>query len=126
MTRVAVLWNPDYSQFTADWRELRGAAERLGVKVVSIEYRHPEEFQSAFEAARRDQADAVTEFSDLVSYANADRVALDAATSKVPSMFTFREAPDAGALASYGPSIPAMWRRAADFVVRILKGDKPG
>jgi putative ABC transport system substrate-binding protein len=47
MTRVAVLWNPDYSQFTADWRELRGAAERLGVKVMSIEYRRPEEFQSA-------------------------------------------------------------------------------
>jgi hypothetical protein len=43
------------------------------------------------------------EFSDLVSYVNADRVALAAATSKVPSMFTFREAPDAGALASYGP-----------------------
>ena len=82
-------------------------------------------FEAAFEAARRAHVDAVMEFSDLISYNKVDRVARAAATAKLPSMFTFREAPDAGALMSYGPSIPEMWRRTADFVVRILEGVKP-
>jgi len=125
MSRLGVLWNPDYSDFKADWRELRGGAVRLGVTPVSIEYRRPEDFEAAFEVARRSHVEALIEFSDLVSYNNAGPLARLAAAAGLPSMFAFREAAEAGALMSYGPSIPEMWRRSADYVVRILRGSKP-
>ena len=93
--------------------------------LVSIEYRRPEDFEAAFEVARRSHVEALIEFSDLVSYNNAGRVAGLAAAAGLPSMFAFREAAEAGALMSYGPSIPEMWRRGADYVVRILQGSNP-
>jgi putative ABC transport system substrate-binding protein len=126
IARVAVLWNPDYSDFKADWRELRAAAERLGITLHSFEFRRADELELAFHAIRRAHVDALITFSDLLTYVHASRLAELAASARLPAMYAFREIPDAGGLMSYGPNIADMWRQSADYVVRILKGGSPG
>jgi putative tryptophan/tyrosine transport system substrate-binding protein len=66
ITRVGVLWNPSYSAFTSDWRELREAAEHMGVTLVPFEFRRAEEFEAVFAAIRRERLDAFITFSDVV------------------------------------------------------------
>ena len=126
ISRVAVLWNPDYSDFKADWRELKTAAERMGVTLNSFEFRRADELDASFNAMRQQHFDALITFSDVVTYVFASRIAELASAAQLPAIYAFREVPDAGGLMSYGPSISDMCRRAADYVVRILKGAKPG
>jgi len=123
--RVGVLWNPDYSAFTSDWRELREAAARIGVTLVSFEFRGQADFEATFDAIRRDHPDSLITFSDPLVYNQAGRVAALAMAQQIPTMFPFREVPEAGGLMSYGPNLGEMWRHSADYVVRILKGAKP-
>ena len=125
ISNVAVLWNPDYSDFKADWRELNAAAERIGVTLHSFEFRRADELETAFSAIGRAHADALITFSDLLTYVYAARVAELAASARLPAMYAFREIPDTGGLMSYGPNIPDMWRQSADYVVRILRGATP-
>ena len=65
-------------------------------------------------------------FSDLLSFIYAKQFAERATTARLPAIYAFREVPDAGGLMSYGPNIVDMYRRSADYVVRILKGANPG
>jgi putative ABC transport system substrate-binding protein len=125
ITRVGVLWNPGYSAFTSDWRELREAAKRMGVTLVPFEFRRADELEAALAAIRRERPDALITFSDSLVYLYAERVAKVTAEAQIPAMFAFREVPDAGGLMSYGPNIVDMWRRSADYVVKILNGAKP-
>lgn len=125
MKRVAVLWNPSYSDFAADWRELKAAAELLGVGLRPVEFRRAEDFDAAFAAIARDRVDALITFSDALTYVHAKRVADLVTEARLPAIFPFREVADEGALMSYGPSLTGMWRRAADYMVRILKGANP-
>ena len=125
ISRVAVLWNPEYSDFKADWRELKGAAGRLDIKLESFEFRDSDELETAFDAIRGAHVDALITFSDLLTYVHAARLAALAASARLPAMYAFREIPDAGGLMSYGPNIPDMWRQSADYVVKILRGAKP-
>ena len=125
MKRVAVLWNPAYSDFKADWRELQTAANLLGVSLHPIEFRRADDLEAAFAAIARERVDALITFSDVLTYVYAKRIADLVGAAQLPAMFPFREVADAGALMSYGPSLTGMWRRAADYVVRILKGANP-
>jgi putative tryptophan/tyrosine transport system substrate-binding protein len=124
--RIAVLWNPAYSQFKADWRELRAAALQLRVTLVPFEFRRADELEPTFDAIARERPDAVIMFSDVVAYVYASRVALLARERRLPTMQPFREVSDAGGLMSYGPSVPGMWRQSARHIARILKGEKAG
>jgi len=126
LSHVAVLWNPGYSDFKADWRETRAAASRLGMTLNPVEFRNTEDLEAAFAKIKREHADALITFSDTFTYINAKRVAELAAASGLPALFAFREVPDAGGLMSYGPDLRAMWRRAAAYVVKILQGAKVG
>ena len=74
---------------------------------------------------RRERADAFMMFSDLIGFLHAREVAEAAARNRVPAIYAFREAVDAGGLMSYGPNIQEMYRRAAVYVDKILKGAKP-
>ncbi len=123
--RVAVLWNPAYSDFKADWRETLAAAQLLGLSIHPVEFRRPDDFDAAFAAIARERVDALITFSDALTYVHAKRVADLVAAAGLPAMFPFREVVDEGALMSYGPSLTGMWHRAADYVVRILKGANP-
>ena len=125
VSRVAVLWNPAYSDFKADWRETRASAQTLGMAIYPVEFRRPEEFETAFAAIEVQHVDALITFSDFLTYVHAKRIADLAAATRLPALYAFREIPDAGGLMSYGPSITGMWRRAAAYVARILQGESP-
>jgi putative ABC transport system substrate-binding protein len=132
--RVAVLWNPANSErfsanfrfWSSDWAEMRAAAQVLGMTLQSVEIRGPDDFDTAFSTMTRERADAVLAFSDPSIVFHGRRIADLAAKSRLPAMYPSREVVDAGGLMSYGPSISDMFRRAAGYVGKILKGAKPG
>jgi putative ABC transport system substrate-binding protein len=125
-SRAAVLWDPNYSDFAADWRALSSAAKALGVTLQSVESHRPAELESAFDAMASEHADALVTFSDSQTYLQAQDVANLAARHHLAGMYAYREIPTGGGLMSYGPSIPDMFRHAAVFVDKILQGAKPG
>jgi putative tryptophan/tyrosine transport system substrate-binding protein len=124
--RVAVLWNPAYSAFAQDWHELRAAAQKLGITLESVEFRRASELDAALAKVERLRPDALMAFSDVSTYLFAKRIAERTVTARLPSIFTFREVADAGALMSYGPSITGMYRHGASYFARIMRGASPG
>jgi putative ABC transport system substrate-binding protein len=131
--RVAVLWNPAYSErssatfrfWSSDWVEVRAAAQVLGVTLQSVEIRGPDDFDTAFSAMSRERAEALIAFSDPVIVFHGRRITDLAAKNRLPAMYASREVVDAGGLMFYGPSISDLFRRAAVYVGKILKGAKP-
>jgi len=131
--RVAVLWNPAYSErfgpnfrfWSSDWVEVRAAAQVLGITIQSVEIRGPDDFDTAFSAMTKERADALIAFSDPLFVLHRRLVADLAAKSRLPAVYASREVVDAGGLLSYGPSSTDLFRRAAVYVGKILKGAKP-
>jgi putative ABC transport system substrate-binding protein len=124
-TRVAVLWDPDYSSFDADWRMLRAAARSLGVTLLPVQARTVAQLDAAFSEAADLRADAMLTLSDPMTFDHAARVAELAAQYRLPLVAPYRQTADAGGLVAYGPNVLAMVRRAAEMADRILKGAKP-
>ncbi len=130
--RVAVLWNPAYSErfsgnfrfWSSDWVEVRAAAQALGMTLQSVEIRGLEDFDTAFSAMTRERAEALIAFSDPLIVFHGRRIADRAAKSRLPAVYASGEVVDAGGLMSYGPSISDLFRRAAVYVGKILKGTK--
>jgi putative tryptophan/tyrosine transport system substrate-binding protein len=122
---VPVLWDPGYSEYVADWRELRARAQVKGVTLQAVEIRTPADLDRAFAAFDRNRPDAVLTLSDTVMYVFSSRVAALATEGRLPIITPFRETTNAGGLMSYGPNIPGMFRRAAVYVDKILKGASP-
>jgi putative ABC transport system substrate-binding protein len=131
--RVAVLWNPTYSErfsgsfrfWSSDWVEVRGAAQVLGITLQPVEIRSPDDFDAAFSAMTRERAEALIAFSDPLIVLHGKRIADLAAKSRLPAVYASSEVVDAGGLMSYGPSTSDLFRRAAVYVGKILKGAKP-
>ena len=124
-SRVAILWDPGYSAYLADWRELRERARTGGVTLLPFEARNVADLDRAFTAIVDARADAVITFSDTLTYNSANQVAELAARNRLPLMSPFHEVASAGGLMSYGPSVPDLFRRAAGYVDKILRGAKP-
>jgi putative ABC transport system substrate-binding protein len=125
---VAALWHPGiYGERTMrdTVKETKGAAKTLGVQLQFVEARGPNDFDRAFSAMRRGHADAVLVFPSPIFYAELRRIVDLAAKHRLPAIYPFREAVEAGGLMAYGASIPDLFRRAATFVDKILKGRKP-
>ncbi|MBI2154981.1 MAG: ABC transporter substrate-binding protein [Candidatus Rokubacteria bacterium] len=125
LSRVAVLWNPQGRISTQSWNELQLPARELGVQLHSLEVRSPNDFDKAFEDATRARAGALAIMPNPVFAGNLKRIADLAAKHRLPSIFQLREFADAGGLVAYGPDRSDMFRRAATFVDKILKGAKP-
>jgi putative ABC transport system substrate-binding protein len=125
LSRVAVLWNPQGAG-TTTWKELQLAARQLGIQLHSLEVRSPNEFDQAFEDANRARAGALLVLPNPVMGTNLKWIAGLAAKSRLPSIFHVSEFADAGGLATYGPDRADLFRRAATYVDKILKGAKPG
>jgi putative ABC transport system substrate-binding protein len=125
IARVAFLWVPVDSRGNLALTEMEAAAKALGLKLQSLEVRVLEDFDGAFARAKRDGAQALITFpSALVN--TAQRQLLDfAAKNRLPAMYPYSEFVEAGGLMSYAPNIADLFRRAADFVDKILKGTKP-
>jgi putative tryptophan/tyrosine transport system substrate-binding protein len=126
IARVAVLYSPTEPPSAPELRETKAAARTIGVTLQPLEGREPGDLDRLFAAAARERADALLVFAHGFAVLNRARIIELAARQRLPSMYGWREFVDAGGLMAYGPNIPAMVRRAASYVDRILKGAKPG
>lgn len=125
MSRVAVLWNSANSVKVIDFGEAQRAAQRLGVTVSSIEVTTAKDFETAFAAITRARPDALLILVDQVlSHETRPRIAEFALKQRIPSIAGASGYAAAGGLIGYGPS--GLYRLAAGYVAKILKGAKPG
>lgn len=124
--RIAALYNPTQDPaMRLHFGKLESAARTLGVAVRAFEVRRTEDFDSAFAALLHERSDGLITFSDTLTVWNGRRIADFARESKLPSVFEFSLFADFGGLVSYGTDLLYFYRRAADFVHRILGGAKP-
>ena len=126
LSRVGVLWNPVAPAAAIQWKELQVPARQLGVQLHSLEIRSPDAFDKAFEDALRARVGALVLFAGPVITSNLKRIADFAAESRLPSIFQYSYFADAGGLLAYGPDRPDMYRRAATYVDKILRGARAG
>ena len=124
-SRVAFLWFPGAPTGNLSLKEMEAAAKALGLKLLSLEVQSLDDFASAFAQAKRDGAQALLTTPHSLITTQARQVLDFAAKNRLPAMYHSSEFVEAGGLMSYGPSYTDSWRRAADFVDKILKGAKP-
>ena len=122
---VVVFWNPSFPGASADWKAVRAAAVTLGVRLQSLEVRQLEDFGPGFTVITQQPPGALLVLADPLAYTLRPEIIAIAARNRIPAMYSFREATDEGGLMSYGVNIPALYRRAATYVDKILKGAKP-
>src|SRR5207249_802356 len=121
---VAVLANPANPANRREWEQTQVAAQTLGLELHLLEVRAPEHFEPAFQAALQQRAEGLIVFADPLL--NFQPVIADfAVTNRLPGMYGWREHVERGGLMSYGPNPPDLFRRAATYVDKILKGTKP-
>jgi putative ABC transport system substrate-binding protein len=126
LSRVAVLWNPHGKTSALGWQEMQTSAKRTGVKLHSLEVRKAEDLEKALVNASKSHAGALSTMPNPVFATNLGRIVEFALKNRLPSIFHLKEFAEAGGLVAYGPSRTDMFRRAAIFVDKILKGAKPG
>jgi putative ABC transport system substrate-binding protein len=124
-SRVAVLFNAAIPPAEIAMRELKAAAQVLGLQIQSVAVQGPKGFEDAFGTIAQDRADGLIVFPDPLTFTNQELIANFAAKSRVSSLYGAKEFVEIGGLMSYGPSYPGMFRRGAYYVDRILKGAKP-
>ena len=122
--RVAFLWDPANPAYALRLREVQTAARTLGITIQSVEVRPPSELEGALAAIARERAGAIL---PTAAQARLYRRQLVEFTMKrrIPIMVESAVEVDAGELMSYGLDFLDLWRRAASYVDRILKGAKP-
>ena len=123
--RVAVLWNPAIPERAIDLKSTQVAARTLHVEIQSLEVRRPEDLDDKFTAMVKGRAEALVILADPVTNTNRVKIIEFATKKRLPTMFTQRLPVDAGGLVSYGTNYQALFRRAASYVDRILRGAKP-
>jgi putative ABC transport system substrate-binding protein len=125
LARVGVLWWVGNAGNALGWREAQEAAGALGLAVLSLELRGPEDFDTAFATATREHADALLVVNSQLVSANRQRIVDFAARSGLLSMYANRGFVQDGGLMAYGANQLSLRRRAASQVDRILKGAEP-
>ena len=126
ISRVAALWNPANPIFQAiQRRETEVAARALGMQLQFVEARAPDEIDRAFAGVAKERMRALLVLNDPVFTAQRKQIADLSAKHRFPTVSGTREYTEVGGLMAYGPSFPDMYRRAAYYVDRILKGTKP-
>jgi putative ABC transport system substrate-binding protein len=125
LSRVAVLWNAASAAAAIDWRETQAAAQVLGVGLLSLPVRGPDDFGRAFKAVMEDPPDALNALPDPIILAHRTPIIDFAARHRLPAMYGQREIAADGGLVMYGANLRDLFRRAATHVDKILKGTKP-
>ena len=123
--RIAVLWSPDNPSHTPGLKALDEAGRTLGVQLQAVGARTGADLEGAFSAMARAHAQAVLVLASPVFLAERQRVAELAIKHRLPTVFGLKEAVEAGGLMSYGADYADLFRRAAIYVDKILKGAKP-
>jgi putative ABC transport system substrate-binding protein len=125
IAQVAVLWNVAIPPAEVALKELRAAAPMLGLELKLLEVKGATGLAEVFATLKQDHADALFVFPDPLTFGNRDAIASFANKNSVPALFGAREFIEAGGLMSYGSDYPAMFRRAGNYVGRILNGESP-
>jgi putative tryptophan/tyrosine transport system substrate-binding protein len=125
ISRVAVLSNPANPAHTVAIRGTQAAAASLGLALQFFEVTNPGDFETTFAAIRRSRIDALFTVADPLTYAERARIVEFAAKNRVPAIYEWKDFVDLGGLMTYGPNIADMFRHAAIYADKILKGAKP-
>jgi ABC-type uncharacterized transport system substrate-binding protein len=125
ISHIAVLWNAGSPIQVIQERETRAAAQVLGMKMLSLGVRTLEEIEDAFAAIMRERPGALLVLADRLFLHHRTLIMEFATQHRLPGVHAYRELVEVGGLMSYGPSYADMHRRAATYVDRILKGEKP-
>ena len=122
---MAVLWNPANLQSPLQLKETRAAAPVLGVTLLAFEAKEPKYIEGAFTAMKKDRAGALTVLPDAMLLGERARIADLAAKHRLPAIYGIPEHMEAGGLMVYAANRLDIFRRAATYVDKILKGAKP-
>ena len=125
LRRLAIMVDVGNPQSVLEIGEVQAAARTLGIEVAPLEIRRAEDIAPAFEPIKA-QADALYVIGDTLVVTNRTRIITLALSARLPTIFNDRDYVQAGGLMSYGPNFPALFRRAAEVVDKILRGTKPG
>jgi putative tryptophan/tyrosine transport system substrate-binding protein len=120
--RLAIMVNVGFPDAVLEASEAQAAARALGLEVATLEIRREEDIVPAFASLK---ADALYVTADALLNANRVRINTLALSARLPTMYDFRELVEAGGLMSYGPNFASMFRRAAEYVDKILRGANP-
>jgi putative ABC transport system substrate-binding protein len=123
--QVGVLWDPSFPAAVREVTEVTEAARTSNVALVPAQVRGPDEIEAALSAIVRQRADALIVVPGFSLTEHSQRIVELAAKARLPAMFSRRRNAEAGGLMSYGTNYADMYRRAAAYVDKILKGAKP-
>jgi putative tryptophan/tyrosine transport system substrate-binding protein len=126
LSRVAVLWNSTNPYPTTVFKETQDAARTLGVEVQSLAVKSPADFATVFGLAGQKRPDAFFTIDDPLTLSQLSQILDFAAANRLPAIYGVQEFAKAGGLMAYGASVPDLYRRAASYVDKILRGEKPG
>lgn len=123
---MGILWNSHDPNKIKEVQAAQAAAGKLGLSHKTYEVRTVEDIDAQFAAMRTDNIDSMLLIGDAFMIVHRQRIVAAVSAMGVPAMYPFLEFVDAGGLASYGPSLPAMFQAMSRHVDKILKGAKPG
>ena len=126
LSRLAVLWNSSNPTATRVAKDMEAASSRFGLRLQTLGVRGPKDVQGAVEAAARERAGVLFVIEEAMLVTQRSMILELAAQHRLPTAGIFREFAEAGGLLSYGVNLPDLFRRAARYVDRILRGAKPG
>ena len=124
LRRLVIMANAGNSASVLEMREVQAAARTIGLEVTTLEIRQAEDIAPAFEELKG-RADALYVCVDTILFANRIRINTLALAARLPTMLSTRESVEAGGLMTYGPGFPDLFRRAGEYVDKILHGAKP-
>jgi putative ABC transport system substrate-binding protein len=124
-SRIVFLWNSASSSGPPQFKQLQTAAPALGVTLLSFEVKRPDDFERAFAAMAKERPGALVVHGNPLLASHQSRIFEFAVKNRVPAIYTHVQWVEAGGLMSYGAHFPDLWRRAATYVDKILKGAKP-
>jgi putative ABC transport system substrate-binding protein len=125
IARIAELANMSSPASASQWRQIEVAARSLGLEPQLLDVRASADFARAFDTAINQRADAIIVANDTLTQSHLIRIVDLSAKHRLPSIYASREFVDAGGLMAYGPNFTDLYRRAATYVDKILKGAKP-
>jgi putative tryptophan/tyrosine transport system substrate-binding protein len=125
LKRVGVLWDPTFPSAALELTEIEHAARLLNIELESIGVRRAEELEAAMYAVVGQRGQALIVVPGLLFTEQRQRIAEIAIKNRLPTMLSRREHVEAGGFMSYGPNYSDMYKRAATYVYKVLKGAKP-
>ena len=125
LTRISLMWNPALQGIDEYVDHATQAARAYGIQLQLLPFRTADDLERTFQAAAQNNSNAIVALADTIMLVQRAKVVALAAGHRLPTIFAFRDFPEAGGLMSYGPSLEAIYVRTAEYVDKILKGARP-